>query len=423
MGTAKDRLIDQEDQGWRFVDGKSVCENCFDDDALKAVVRSNAAEEVCDYCGKKAAKAIAAPMNEVMAVIADGIHSEWTDPIHVLPYESREGGYQGDTYDTRGMLSAIEFPSENGKLVDDVARSLMSSIWCRRRPFSLSRGDALKVGWDEFCRKVKYETRYVFLAEKEEGRTYEGEDEVPVGEVLDAIGPPVSKVRALRKLMRGARFIRARPHKAEDAPASAADLGPPPANKARYANRMSPAGIPMFYAASDEATAIAETPADQNGVKSMLTLATFETLKDMRVVDLARLPGVPSLFDDARRHLRDEAMFLYDFVRDLSKPIEKDGLEHIEYVPTQIVTEYFRRVFKTKTGQHVNGILYPSSRRRRGRCVVLFAEQEDCCDTVPSVGSDSDALLRLLPETIKRLSMDEARLVLEMERRFDFEHM
>jgi hypothetical protein len=47
----------------------------------------------------------------------------------------------------------------------------------------------------------------------------------------------------------------------------------------------------------------------------------------------------PSLFDEQRRHLRAGLSFLHDFAADLAKPIEKDGREHIEYVPTQIVTE------------------------------------------------------------------------------------
>ena len=41
---------------------------------------------------------------------------------------------------------------------------------------------------------------------------------------------------------------------------------------------------------------------------------------------------------ERRRHLRAALSFLRGFVEDLAKPIKKDGREHIEYVPTQIVT-------------------------------------------------------------------------------------
>src|SRR5437870_5994128 len=41
---------------------------------------------------------------------------------------------------------------------------------------------------------------------------------------------------------------------------------------------------------------------------------------------------------ERRRHLRAALSFLRGFVEGLAKPIKKDGREHIEYVPTQIVT-------------------------------------------------------------------------------------
>jgi hypothetical protein len=56
----------------------------------------------------------------------------------------------------------------------------------------------------------------------------------------------------------------------------------------------------------------------------------------------------------------------------------KDGREHIDYVPTQVVTEYFRHVFKDGDGQPVKGILYPSARQDGGVCCVLFFEADQC---------------------------------------------
>src|SRR2546422_504163 len=67
---------------------------------------------------------------------------------------------------------------------------------------------------------------------------------------------------------------------------------------------MSPAGIPMFYGAEDEATAIAETYSPIPGKPAAVTVAKFRTARDAYVVDLTALPAFPSLFDDGRRHLR-----------------------------------------------------------------------------------------------------------------------
>lgn len=57
--------------------------------------------------------------------------------------------------------------------------------------------------------------------------------------------------------------------------------------------------------------------------------------------------------------------------------IERDGREHYEYVPTQVVAEYFRRVFR-QGNNSINGIVYSSSRKGAQRCYCLFATDEQC---------------------------------------------
>ena len=139
----------------------------------------------------------------------------------------------------------------------------------------------------------------------------------------------------------------------------------------------------MFYGAEDEATAIAETYTPKPGTPEAVTVAKFSMARDASVVDFTALPKVPSLFDQENWHLRDPVWFLRGFVEDLAKPIEKDGGEHVEYVPTQIVTEYLRHVFRTETGDPVQGAIYKSARNGGGKCCVLFVGNDECCEAVP----------------------------------------
>lgn len=136
----------------------------------------------------------------------------------------------------------------------------------------------------------------------------------------------------------------------------------------------------MFYGAFDEETALLETYVKREEEPAKATIATFETAKPMRVVNLTKLPAIPSIFDSDKRWMRPGATFLRAFVKDISQPIEKDGREHIEYVPTQIVTEYFRRIYADEDGEAVRGILYPSARNDGGVSCVLFFENANCCD-------------------------------------------
>ncbi|WP_157221188.1 RES domain-containing protein [Flavisphingomonas formosensis] len=73
--------------------------------------------------------------------------------------------------------------------------------------------------------------------------------------------------------------------------------------------------------------------------------------------------------------------FLWDFARDIAKPIKRNGREHIEYVPTQIVTEYLRRVFRDAGGQPIDGLIYRSSRHDGAKAFVLFCENDQCAES------------------------------------------
>jgi RES domain-containing protein len=141
----------------------------------------------------------------------------------------------------------------------------------------------------------------------------------------------------------------------------------------------------MFCGAADAETALRGIGWPHNG--SSATTIAFETARDMLLLKLLELPASPSYFDVKQLARWNNLKFLRRFTEDLSAPVEKDGREHIDYVPTQIVTEFFRRVFRTKTGTGLDAILYPSS--VGDGWVVLFVTNEQCCDD----GSDDRASL------------------------------
>ncbi len=66
-------------------------------------------------------------------------------------------------------------------------------------------------------------------------------------------------------------------------------------------------------------------------------------------------------------------LFLHRLARDISRPIIRDDRVHIEYVPTQVVTEFIRSA-KTEDGKSFDGIRLRSSRQGDGMSLVLFAD-------------------------------------------------
>ena len=75
------------------------------------------------------------------------------------------------------------------------------------------------------------------------------------GEVLEKIFEYAAFSDQFVKLPSGTTLRRARYEDQEGTWNTPQELGPPPVAKANQSNRMSPAGIPMFYGCDDEETA------------------------------------------------------------------------------------------------------------------------------------------------------------------------
>ena len=186
---------------------------------------------------------------------------------------------------------------------------------------------------------------------------------------------------------------------------TAKDLGAPPSESAKYPNRMSPSGIPMFYGAFDPRTACLETfEADTHQVGNFISMAQFKPMRTLSVLDLSDLPALPSVFDPDQRRLLSALRFFHIFASDISKPIIKNGREHTEYVPTQIVTEYIRHIFRFGENQKLDGVKYRSSRADDADAVVLFLENPDACDQ--DAPADTRCVLRLESIEFKTIGVE-----------------
>jgi hypothetical protein len=137
---------------------------------------------------------------------------------------------------------------------------------------------------------------------------------------------------------------------------------------------MSAVGISIFYGADSEKTAIAEIY-DSN--YRFATTAVFENIHDIQVIDLTELETLtfPSLFDENKRIFRETIAFLRELNKNLTRPIER--MEDIEYVPAQIIAEYFR-FLHSYNGKSIDGIVYNSSKVEDGICYALFFDQKQC---------------------------------------------
>jgi hypothetical protein len=401
MGFIKELSI----QGIHYIE-KAVCDKCFDDYAIKKFIKGNASTKKCDYCGKSSRDINSAvPLHEVVEFMLDGINYEWDIPGNSVTWCSQEGGWVGarviHKYDL--VADELELEIQDNDLFNDIVHSIADDEWCQRDPYGLPPGEEMFYDWEKFSEQIKHQIRYVFFRAKRRGERDVLERHEPYF-ILNRLGQVVNELSLIDSLPLGTEFIRARVSKKRLHPV-VKELGPPLPQEAIYSNRMSPAGIPMFYGSIDEKTAIAETYDKKDKSKRYVTVATFKTMRELTILDLTKLPEFPSLFDENRRHIRGPLSFLRSFVADFSKSIKKDGREHIEYVPTQVVTEYFRHIFRYERRRSIDGIIYPSSRKKKGKSCVLFCGRQNCVQDNSASGEDNDKWLIMISSSVKNIKL------------------
>lgn len=378
MGRAKEWAMEQEAQGF-YSNNTRVCEQCVEDYALRDYIKKEGETNYqCSYCdiGRRGKKTV--EFDNFVRRVLEGIETEWGDPNNEgVPWEHGWVGDVQDTYDLMVEELNIGFATEH--LFNDVQSSLSDHQWCQKDFYELEPHQALSIGWQEFAKVVKHESRYVFFRSEDTRAEWRGREEIPPSDFLDTLGSVISHCRLYRTLTAGAIVCRLRVHALGEKHTKACELGPPPPEVARFANRMSAAGITAFYGAFDKDTAIAETTSLEKEAKGA-TLGHFKLLKDLHVVDFTALPPIPSVFEAGSRSRRNGILFLRGFLDDFTAPIQKDGREHIEYVPTQVVAEYLRFVHRGHKKRRIDGILYRSARHTGANACVIFIGPEAVCD-------------------------------------------
>lgn len=370
MGIVKSNWMRDEERGW-IAPKRYVCQACLEDGHLRKLIRKNLTSQTCDYCKSTTRKA--APLGCIMGAVSDGLRR------HFSSYEEAGCPYGSDvpeipSYLTRDALQQIPLECEWG-LLTDIADAFTNNLWVEAPNgmwMAAHEHEELRWSWNEFVRAVKYETRFHFG--RRARKTKHRSELIEVSDVLPFLANMIRTHRLIKLLPNATTLVRVRiRHHGNTWPVNEQQLGAPPPQYAR-AGRMNPAGISYFYAAFDEQTALREVKAESG---ARLVVSQWETTRESHIVDFTSLPLLPSVFDLRNKKKREMLLFLYDFLSDFSQPVTKDGSEHVEYVPTQVVCEYIAQVLETSSGNRIDGLLYPSSVAKGGRNLVVFPDREN----------------------------------------------
>jgi hypothetical protein len=412
MGQVKKMWEEAMERGYYADEEIVVCPHCFEEESLQDFIRSRGGKSPCTYCGAVAEGTCM--LDELLNHAMDCIRTEWRHPADEgLPCETREGGWQfAEVIGTQELFERVGFYALNDDLQNKINTTVDDDEWCERSPYLLRRDQTLLYGWKEFSTFVMHEARYVFLNATPESYDDSRPDEIHPVKILDALANLAEEIGLIGKIEPETSLYRVHIVDQSESLTSAKRLGSPPLDQALYSNRMSPAGISMFYGALDMNTAILEIFDPCKGNRKKAAYGIFFPVRPLRVLDLSKIPDVPSIFDLAKHNIRPGIMFLHDFLRDFTKPISKDEKAHVEYVPTQVVTEYFRHIFRTATGERLDGIMYPSSKHENQTAVVIFANNDACVEagdiSLPNAllvlrSYGITELVKTLPTTLKKL--------------------
>ena len=123
-------------------------------------------------------------------------------------------------------------------------------------------------------------------------------------------------------------------------------------------------GVTYFYGAEDKRTAVAEKRPHRG---ALATIGAGETLRDLRLIDLAAGMRLASPFECPEGYLRSlvESCELFNHLNtEFAKPLRHTDDTH-EYRPTQFFAEWAR-------DHGYDGLRYESAMSDGGRNVVFF---------------------------------------------------
>lgn len=366
MGSTK-RWMEEQEQLYDFDAKEFVCAHHIDEDFIKKYIISNGKKGKCDYCDKTR-KVIS--LSEVLKLIVVGINYYYEDPNNsrYINHDA-EYGLDGNIMPFNEMLNDLELEIDDSTLYDDILNYLSNdSLYCLKDEYT-SESEYYQETWKLFKSVVKNKARFVFHFKKQFSGFNLGD---PI-EALDKVQYSITHLNLFRNIKTSEKLYRCRQHRKKNLiDLNGVEIAANPTEKCKFNNRMSPAGISMFYCSPHKDVAINEVVDFTNQEKPYYTTAYFKPKQKLKLVDLTKLPEIPSAFDENKNKYIQTLVFLNDFVKDISQPIDNDA-EITEYVPTQVVTEYIKFNPELK----VDGLIYPSSKDRSKENIVLFMNHEE----------------------------------------------
>ena len=382
MSNAYDTWENQFDSKYQESD-KKVCSACLNSDSMNEFITKNGQLGPCDFCGNEE---LCISVNIILNRFMDFVGHFYEDAAESSPVD--HGEYVFATVDMHELIDEyLDFLNAN--LLEHVHECFRKNdtLFCDKiNNFGNDCMEHFKWSWNDFSEQLKHQMRFFFWNEDDSSLW----NDMPPYKILYDIAEGLYSLGFIKNIPSHKKLYRARP--LGEYSQKASELGAPPPEIAPN-NRMSPAGISFFYASQDEKTCLYELNLanDQSAV-----IGKWETCRDMLFLDLSKckLPGF-DVFDTEHLNRLPFISFFSGFVRDVSRTINQNTAGY-DYVPTQVLSEFFRCIYRTPKGERLSGIIYPSSKLQGGINYAIFCGQKEC---LPG----QNQWLSLIPKDVKTL--------------------
>jgi hypothetical protein len=330
----------------------------------------------CDFHASK--KGI--PINDIAAIVDEVFRGLYTLGHYNSMIDDFEGG---DVYDALYDLTE----ADNYEVLQELFRCLtqIDNYWPQRGegPFYDEDNSYIRdmVGFEEHSRTWEF-LRYHILHEQRFFSTKTFED---LKEIFDGLhllrdednAPVVYEVDPVKvefKIYRARKFSDVA-DQARIVESPQTELGAPPENR-RRAGRMNASGILTFYGALDIETCVSEL---RPAVGEAVIVGEFVLRRPILVLDTTRFSGRPKQINVfARTYLKRMRLwkFMANFMDEISRPYLPSD-EYLDYVPTQLVSEYLANYhkFKREKGEcTIDAIVYRSAQNGSGKNIAIFGD-------------------------------------------------
>ena len=375
---------------------KYVCHRCVTDTYLANQLLAGGQLRICSYCGERRQTF---PLEEIAARIHEVVQQYFQltpnfpdspDEWYAVRFEYHWERRGCSPNDLIAEIAGLE-----REIADDIVQHL-SEIHSHRMarhvgedPYGFearyeeSAPDAgpFRIIWDNVPTSIQHQVRF-FNTDAEDvlNRVFTELDtlQTTAGEsVLEVIGYDGDSTVIWRARRAGSpcqlKQILADP---------SSQMGPPPP-ATTPAGRMNSAGIPVFYGALDQDTAIAEIRPPVGGY---VVTGKFELLKPVRLLNLSLLQDIiieKRYFEPNYAERASRVAFIKQLAHELTKPVMPED-EPTEYTATQVIAEYLAHKAQTK----LDGIFFRSAQTDPpGQNIVLF-NHASSVEKFPVPGSD-----------------------------------